>query len=133
VLPLFDGYDMSKRRIERLNEQLRREVAEIVQREVKDPRIGALTITGARVSRDLQLARLFVSVSGSADAQRATLAGLDAAKAFIRSALASRLELRHIPELRFQLDETLDHAMRIERLLHEVLPPSNDEAPDEGE
>jgi ribosome-binding factor A len=113
---------MSSRRIARINEQLRREVAEILQYEVKDPRIGSVTVTAARVTPDLQLARVFVTAIGDAPERRETLAGLTGASAFIRSALADRLDLRRVPELRFELDESLSHAMRIEQLLSEVLP-----------
>lgn len=119
---------MSNRRVARLNEQLRREVAGILQYEVKDPRIGPVTVTAARVSPDLQQARLFVAITGSDAERQETLAGLDAARAFIRSALAQRLELRRAPELRFEVDASLEHAQRIERLLGDVLPPAGDPA-----
>jgi ribosome-binding factor A len=124
---------MSHRRVARLNEQLRREVAEILQFAVKDPRIGPVTVTAARVSPDLQQAKLFVAITGSADERSETLAGLEAARPFIRSELAARLDLRRAPELRFETDESLEHARHIERLLGEVLPgDAADEAADAG-
>jgi len=112
------------RRVERLNEQLKREISDILRFEVKDPRIGMVTVTGARASTDLSLAQIFVSIPGD-DAERTeTLEGLSAASPYIRSELGKRMKIRKVPELRFRSDESLDYAMRIEKLLGEVLPPA---------
>jgi len=112
------------RRVERLNEQLKREISDILRFEVKDPRIGMVTVTGARASTDLSLAQIFVSIPGD-DAERTeTLEGLSAASPYIRSELGKRMKIRKVPELRFRSDESLDYAMRIEKLLGEVLPPT---------
>jgi ribosome-binding factor A len=115
---------MNKRRVARMNEQLRREIAEIVQHHVRDPRVSAvsITVTNAQVTPDLQQARIFVSVAGDGDEKAAVIEGLSTATPFIRTSLAGRMELRRVPELTFQLDESLEYAMHIERLLHEVLP-----------
>lgn len=126
------------RRVERLNEQFRREVTEILRGEAKDPRVGLATLTGARVAPDLSSARIFVSPLGDEAAQREMLEGLRAATPFVRSELGRRLHIRRVPELRFELDETLEHARRIEALLSEVRggdgtdgaappPPADDE------
>lgn len=112
------------RRVERLNEQLKREISDILRFEVKDPRIGMVTVTGARASTDLALAQIFVSIAGDEGERAETLEGLAAASPYIRSELGKRMKIRKIPELRFRSDESLDYAMRIERLLGEVLPPS---------
>src|SRR5687767_7827915 len=111
------------RRIERLNEQLKREIADILRFSVRDPRIGDVTVTSATTSTDLSLAQVYVSMSGEPEEREQTLEGLNAAAPFIRAELSKRLTIRKTPELRFRTDESLDYAMRIERLLHQVLPP----------
>lgn len=118
---------MSSRRVERLNEQLKREITEILRFEVKDPRVGLATVTAVSVSADLSFARVFVRPSGDEEDSQ-IFEGLRAATPFIRSELGQRLRLRRVPELRFELDESIEHAMRIERLLQEVLPRDEDEA-----
>lgn len=126
---------MASRRVERLNEQLKREIAEILRFEVKDPRVGLAVVTAVQVTPDLSLARVYIQPSGESDEQQETLTGLHAAAAFVRSQLAQRLRLRHVPELRFELDQSLERAQRIEQLLNEVLPPDDEEdasAGDEG-
>lgn len=114
---------MAGRRIERLNEQLKRELMEILQTEVRDPRVGPVTITAVETTPDLYHARVYVTSLGSAEEKETSIEGLQAAAAYLRSELGRRLSLRRVPELSFQLDLTLEHAMRIERLLGEVLPP----------
>ncbi len=123
---------MPGRRIERLNEQFRREVIDILRGSVKDPRVGTVTVTGARVAPDLTLARIFISVPGD-DAE--LLAGLAAATPFIRGELGRRLRIRRVPELRFEVDRSLEQAMRIEELLHEARGQgggAEEEAPDDA-
>jgi ribosome-binding factor A len=149
---------MSRRRIARLNEQFRREISEILRREVRDPRVGSPTVTGVEVTPDLWLARVYVR-PGPTTVTQATpgtpeegdaeplprpaggggtspeagdlLAGLEASAPFVRHALGKALALRRIPELRFLLDRSLDDAARIERILKEVAPPPDGgDAPD---
>jgi ribosome-binding factor A len=125
---------MSRRRA-RLNEQFKREVSEILRREVRDPRIGTPTVTDVEVTPDLWVARVFVRPGPGEDVDERgpeLLEGLAAAEPFLRRELADRLTLRRIPELRFELDRTLDHALRIERILREVLPPDPEEGPAPG-
>ena len=114
------------RRLERLNEQMRREVSDILRSEVKDPRVGLVTVTEARVSSDLSYARLYVRPLGGAEEE--LMDGLRAATPYIRRELGKRLSVRHIPELRFEPDRALEHALHIEKLLSEVLPPEEDRA-----
>ena len=114
---------MAGLRIKRLNEQLKREISEILLGEVKDPRVGPVTITAVSAAPDLTLARVFVHPLGSEEERRETMAGLKAARPFIRAEIGRRLTLRRAPELRFEIDESLEHALRIERLLAEVAPP----------
>jgi ribosome-binding factor A len=117
------------RRLERLNEQMRRDVSEILRNEVKDPRVGLITVTEARVSSDLSYARLYVrALDGN---EEGMLEGLRAATPYIRRELGKRLSIRHIPELRFEADRALEHALHIEKLLSEVLPGDADDTEDE--
>jgi ribosome-binding factor A len=110
------------KRTDRLNEQVKREIADILQSRVKDPRIGSVVVTGAKVSPDLSLAQIYVFIIGSAEDQKATLAGLEAATPFMRSELGQRLSVRKLPQLRFVRDESFEYATRIEQLLSEIRP-----------
>lgn len=113
---------MASRRMARLNEQLKREITVLVRDEVRDPRVGVTTVTAVEASTDLSVARVYVSIMGDEAAKEAGLEGLRAAAPFIRTELGRRLRVRQVPELRFELDRSLEYAMKIERLLHEALP-----------
>ena len=123
---------MSHRRIERLNAQLKRELAALIRTRLGDPRVAATTITDVRVTSDLSLARVFVRTLGSHDPDEA-LKGLGAAGPYLRRMLGAELQIRRVPELRFEFDETLDQALRIERLLDEVRPDEGWEDAPQGE
>lgn len=122
------------KRIARLNEQLKREISELLRREVRDPRVGHVTITGVDVARDLGSAKIYVRTIGTPEEFDATLEGLHAAAPFLRTELGRALHVRRVPELRFQPDRSMEHAQRIEQVLSEVVPPeSSDESEDESE
>jgi ribosome-binding factor A len=110
-----------KRRVERLNEQFRRELTDILRNEVRDPRVGALTVTSVEVTADLYHAKIYLT-SIDPESRASSLEGLDAAAPFIRREIGKRLHIRRAPELHFTWDDTLEHAQRIERLLSEALP-----------
>lgn len=118
---------MAGLRIKRVNEQLKREIAEVLLGEVKDPRVGPVTVTAVSAAPDLTLARVFVHPVGSAEERRETLAGLRAAAPFVRAEIGRRLPLRRAPEIRFEVDESLEQAMRIERLLADVVPTEDED------
>lgn len=118
------------KRIARLNEQLRRELSELIQREVRDPRVGHVTITGVDIARDLGSAKVYVRTPGTAEERESTLEGLSAAAPFLRTALGRTLHVRRVPELRFRRDRSYEHAQRIEQVLAEVIPPDESEEPD---
>ncbi|MDP2958583.1 MAG: 30S ribosome-binding factor RbfA [Longimicrobiales bacterium] len=118
---------MASKRIARLNEQLKREIAELVRAEVRDPRVGIVSVTGVQVANDLGSARVFVRVLGGEKDRAEALEGLRAAAPFLRRALGQMLHVRRIPELRFHEDRSMEQAMRIDRILSEVLPPAADE------
>jgi len=108
------------RRTDRLAEEVREEVAQMISGELKDPRIGFVTVTRVTVTPDLRQARIFVGVLGAERQRAATLTGLRQASGFLRRALGQRLRLRHTPELTFQYDEGLEASDRVARLLEEV-------------
>lgn len=125
---------MPSKRIARLNEQLKREIAELVRSGVRDPRVGMVSVTGVQVAPDLGSARVWVRSLGN-DAERSDcLEGLQAAAPWLRRALGEILHIRRIPELRFQEDRSLEQAMRIEEILAEVLPAGEEggDAPSAG-
>ena len=112
----------------RLNEQFKREISQILAQKVRDPRVGRILVTEARVTPDLWLARVFIRPLDEDAEVEDTLNGLAAAAAFIRRELGKVLSIRRIPELRFLHDTTLDSALRIEEVLNEVLPKGGTEA-----
>ena len=112
---------MGKRKA-RLNEQLKREISALIRTQVRDPRVGLVTITAVEVAADLGSARVFVRAPGDEAERVSTLQGLEAAAPFLRSSLGKILSVRRIPELRFQRDRSLEHAQRIEEVLAEIGP-----------
>ena len=123
---------MKGKRAARLNEQLRRELSEFIRTEVRDPRVGLVTVTGVDVAADLGSARVFIRTVSQED-MASSLEGLTAAAPFLRSALGRVLHIRKVPELRFQQDRSLEHAWRIERILSEVIVPGSAEKPGPSE
>jgi ribosome-binding factor A len=111
---------MQGSRPERIGDQIRAELSELIAREVKDPGIGFITITYVKVSADLQVARAYYTSLGDAEAQKNTAKALERAKPFLRRQLASRIRLRRAPELAFQYDESIGRQERIESLLEEI-------------
>jgi ribosome-binding factor A len=110
------------RRIERLNEQLKRELAVLVRTGIRDPRIGPVTVTAVRTTSDLDLARVLVRLLGTDEEKREALVGLARAAPFLRRSLGRELRIRRVPELEFLEDQSLERAARIEELLSEVRP-----------
>ncbi len=129
---------MASRRMERVEELLRRELADMLLRgELRDPRLKpamAISITGARVTADLSVARVFVDVlTDEADIDR-VLAGLNAGRSALRAKLGQRVKLRRTPELRFERDDSVIHGARIEAVLAELADERREPqgTPDEG-
>ena len=113
---------------ERVAEEIRGVLAELV-REVRDPRVGFVTLTGVTLSPDLKQARVYVSRLGSETDRAAAVEALNHAATFLRRALADRAKLRHTPMLRFVSDATLERGSRVEELIQEIheLPHGDDE------
>lgn len=107
-------------RPERVGELIRETVAEFLTTNVRDPRVGFVTVTGVQVSADLGHATVHVSVMGSEDEKQRSLEGLTSAARFLRGRVAGVLRLRTSPEIHFQLDRGLEHAQRIEQVLKEL-------------
>jgi ribosome-binding factor A len=120
---------MTSYRADQVGEQVREEIMSIIRRDLKDPRIGFVSITAVRMSPDLRQARVLVSVLGSPDEQKGSIRGLVSAKGLIRHELGRRLQnLKFSPELRFELDSSIEYSVHISELLKEVLPHNEEEA-----
>ena len=104
-------------RVRRHAERVRELVASVVRTQIKDPRLGMITITDARITADLREATVFYTVLGDAAAQAGTAAALESAKGLLRSTVGKALGLRHSPSLAFVLDDVQDHAKQIDELL----------------
>lgn len=110
---------MTRRQIQ-VGDEIKQIVSVLLQRELKDPRIGFVTVTGVQVTQDLKYARIHVSVMGSPDEQRATMDALTSARGFIRREIASRMDIRFVPEIQFRLDKGVEYSDQIARLLNEL-------------
>ena len=106
------------KRAERVSDQMKQEIADILMRKIKDPRIGFVTVTDVEVADDLRNAKVFVSVYGSDKAS--TLKGLDSAASFIRSELGHRMRMKFVPELLFRYDDSVERGAHIMELLHDI-------------
>jgi len=112
---------MQGRRVDRIEEQLRIEISEILEREIQDPRVHFVTTTRVKVTPDLGHARVFVTVLGSDEERKKALQGLRSAAHFVKRSLAKRLHhLRRIPDLIFEYDETVEKDLRLEELLEKI-------------
>ena len=107
-------------RLEKVNEQLKREIGRIIQSELNDPRLEFISITQAAVSADLRNAKVFFSVIGDSQKMLSAQQGLDAAKGIIRRMIGQRMKMRYTPELAFYYDESLEYSARIEETLQEI-------------
>jgi ribosome-binding factor A len=125
VFSLKAVVSMTSYRADQVGAQVREEIMAIIRRDLKDPRIGFVSITAVRMSPDLRQARVRVSVLGNAEQKKASIQGLVSAKGLIRHELGRRLEnLKFSPELRFELDPSIEYSVHINELLKEVLPPN---------
>ena len=106
-------------RVERVAERVRMELTTLLTRTVRDPAVSAVTITHVSMNADLQLARIYYTVLDGSN-RRDTARGLRRAKTYLRRAIGQRLQLRHVPELRFMYDETLDQQDRLARIFTEI-------------
>ncbi|MCF6464693.1 30S ribosome-binding factor RbfA [Clostridium sp. Cult2] len=112
---------MNTKRINRISEEIRRVVSELISREIKDPRVSPMTsVTKVQVTNDLSYANIYVSVLGDEEVKKDTLEGLKSAKGFVRKEIGNRIDLRHAPEPIFHLDESIEHSLYISKLIEKV-------------
>ncbi len=122
---------MSRNRKRRLSELLKEEISDIILKEVKDPRIGFVSITDVELSGDLRHAKIFFSIIGDQDERDDTLAGLKKATGFIRKLVGERITIYHIPELVFKYDDSIEHGIHISNLIKEVRKEEKEAKSDE--
>ena len=106
----------------RVDEAIRQVIGDAVAGELKDPRVGFVTVTDVRTSADLSHARVYVSVLGDAEQREVSLDGLRSAHGFLQARLAAELRLKRTPTLEFSYDDTTDRALRVEEILDEIGP-----------
>ena len=111
----------------RVDEAIRQVLGDAVSGDLKDPRVGFITVTDVRTSADLRHARVYVSVLGDAEQRQASLDGLRSAHGFLQSRVARELRLKRTPTLTFVEDDTAMRATRIEQLIHEIAPEDREE------
>ena len=111
---------MSNMRAERVGEQMKKEIMDIVNNKVKDPRVGFITITDVELTNDLSQGKVYLTVLGNQKEVGDTFKALDKAKGFIKSELGSRMRLRIIPELSFEYDESIEYGNKIERMIQDL-------------
>lgn len=111
---------MQGKRLDRVNQLIKEEVSTLLQRELKDPRLGFVTVTEVETAKDLRLAKVFVSVLGDERQWASSLAALASARGFVRNWLRQHLDLRVTPEIDFRADRSMEHAAKIQSLLKRV-------------
>lgn len=124
---------MTSYRQRRVADTIREELAELLQREAHDPRLSGVSITAVETSQDLRLARVYFSMLGDDAEVQQALRAFEKASGYLRRELASRVQLRYMPELIFRFDDSLATGGRIETLLHEINDESESPECDEGE
>ena len=111
---------MSQLRVEKVQELMKQEISKIVLQELKDPRIGFVTITQVELTRDLRSAKVFVSLMGNEQQIKDCWTGLNSSLGYIRREVGQRIRLRCTPELTFHLDKSLDYSAHIQELLMKI-------------
>lgn len=118
---------MDIKRTKRIEAEMKKEISLLMANEIKDPRLSAMaSITAIELTNDLSQAKIFISVLGDREDKENSLAGLESSKGFIKKELGNRLKLRHIPDLIFKLDETIEHGLYMDKLIDEVIKRDNE-------
>ena len=113
---------MSNNRFERINEEYKKEISNIIDNKLKNPNVtGLISVTKVKVTQDLKFAKVYVSILNSKNTKE-TLAGLKKSSGFVRSELARTINLRNTPEIIFELDDSLEYGARIDSILKEIMP-----------
>ncbi|MGM8214514.1 30S ribosome-binding factor RbfA [Bacillaceae bacterium W0354] len=111
---------MNNIRANRVAEQMKKELGDILSRKIKDPRVGFVTVTDVQVTGDLQQAKIFISIFGDEEQKDETLVGLAKSKGFIRSEIGKRIRLRKTPEISFEIDHAIEYGNKIEKLIRDI-------------
>jgi ribosome-binding factor A len=112
---------MDNKRLNRISEEVRKVISELIYNGLKDPRVNPMTsVTKVEVTRDLRFAKVYISVLGSKEEKDETLRGLESAKGYIRKEIGSRIDLRYVPEPIFTLDESIEQAIYMSKLIDKV-------------
>ena len=109
-------------RSDRVGDQLLREISVLLLRKVKDPRLRGVTLTDARMTKDLRHAYVYYSFFGQDEQKKQAQAGFESAKGFIRKEIGERLHLRYVPDIQFRYDISLEYGQKMDRLLDELVP-----------
>src|SRR5690554_5098624 len=118
---------MNNKRVNRISEEVRKVVSELLFNGLKDPRIHSMTtITNVEVTRDLRYAKIYVSVLGNDEEKKNTIEGLESAKGFIRNEIGKKIDLRYVPEPIFHLDESIEQGIYMSKLIEELSKNTND-------
>lgn len=108
-------------RTQRVSAQIQKALADMLNKEIKDPRLELATITGVKMSRDLRIAKIYYGLTGAKKSREEVSEGFKQARGYIKRALAGRLGLRYMPDLRFYYDESFDYGSRINRILESIV------------
>lgn len=114
---------MKSQRLARIDHEMQRVLATLISQELKDPRLGFLTVTRVEVADDLNHAKVFVSVIGDRHVAKQSMEALERASGFLRGELGHRIDLRHTPELNFIEDRSTERAIEMSKTLRQVAPP----------
>ena len=124
---------MSSQRPGRVQEAIRQEISNIVHKEMRDPRIGFITITKVDLTKDLRYARIYFSILGENKEKKLALSGLNNAKGYIKGLLADRIKLRFMPEIAFAIDESMEYAKHIYDILDQIKKEKSNAKSDRGD
>ena len=113
-------------RSQKVGQQLKREISQIFHDEIKDPRLGFITVTHAQVSGDLRYAKIYYSVLGSAKEQKESAKAISSAKGFIRGIISHRLKMRFAPEITFIFDKSSEYSLQIQQAIDRLKEGRNE-------
>lgn len=118
-------------RTDRIAEEIKKELSQIIRESIKDPRLPEfVSITAVKVTRDLRYAKVYVSIYGDETKKKDAIEALTHAAGFIRREIGQRISLRYTPEIQFKLDESIEHGMHISKLIEETMGGSGNQASD---
>ncbi len=125
---------MSANRIMRISEEVRKEVSDIIQNDLKDPRIsGMISVTKATVTNDMRYAKIYVSILGETESKKRILEGLKNASGYIRKEIGQRINLRYTPELIFEIDDSIEYGIKISNILKQISPKKDEKTDDRSD